>query len=380
MYQADIIQNELFNLVGWKKSLNPQLQIAESLTNSISGLIYQGQHPLLTLDNLKAVCPDIEMYVFDLWDSLKPYQAGDKVEHERKYYKAKITNTGKHPATSPEWEIWDMFSEWIETETKTAILKCVQRFVNEKILEGTASGILAMITAFDKPGTFAELSLTGEFVGLNIAPYNVYGVMTQIHTVSFMFDRDVSFDLKLYHSSQVLPVKTFQINYTTPGQLMTMPIDERLPDTGNWVIGYNPAELGGAKAIDVNLAAPKKARYVSISPIGQAGMNVQLSVYVDYTSYIVNEKRLFQDIIAKQVAAHFLRIMAFNPDAKINHRGQNINRVQLLYEIDGDSGSLKKSGLAYELQLAISALKVDFSKLDNAVFRKNTASLRYRTI
>lgn len=379
MYQADIIQNELFNLVGWKKSLNPQLQIAESLTQSISGLTYQGQHPLLTLDNLKAVCPDIEMYVFDLWDSAKPYQAGDKVEHEGKYYKAKIANTGKHPATSPEWEIWDMFSEWLEVETKSAILKSVQRFINEKILEGTASGILSMLTALDKPGTREPITPTGDFVGLNITPFNVYGVMTQIHTVSFMFDRETSFILRIISPSEGIE-QIFPLTYTAPRELMTVTLDYRLASQGEWRIGYNPAELGAAKAIDVSLAAPKKTRYAAINPIGQAGMNAQLSVYVDYTSYIILEKMLFQDIIAKQVAVHFLRIMAFNPDAKINHRGQNINRVQLLYEIDGDSGSLKKSGLAYELQLAMSALKVDFSKLDNAVFKRSIGSLKYRTI
>ena len=65
MYRASDIKANLLNLVGWQQNPNPsEDQIAQLLTISESGLYFQHQHPLLTLQNLKLIAPDFSNYVY----------------------------------------------------------------------------------------------------------------------------------------------------------------------------------------------------------------------------------------------------------------------------------------------------------------------------
>ena len=57
MIRISAIQEALMHLVGWEQSYDPQGQIDKSLTESESGLTYQQAHPMVTLENIRAIMP-----------------------------------------------------------------------------------------------------------------------------------------------------------------------------------------------------------------------------------------------------------------------------------------------------------------------------------
>lgn len=110
------------------------------------------------------------------------------------------------------------------------------------------------------------------------------------------------------------------------------------------------------------------------------GINLDVSVYCDITDFIIKQKQLFQDVIAKQVAVDFLREFAYNPNVRTNRRSINASRTDILYELDGDSSSMKHSGLNYELDLALKALNFSTQGLDRVCLPCVNHGLKYRTV
>jgi len=68
MYIAEDIKTGWFGLWGWRQNYNvSDFTIAQSLTVSDTGQYYQEIHPLVTLDNIKAIAPEFEAIVYPDW-------------------------------------------------------------------------------------------------------------------------------------------------------------------------------------------------------------------------------------------------------------------------------------------------------------------------
>ena len=85
-------------------------------------------------------------------------------------------------------------------------------------------------------------------------------------------------------------------------------------------------------------------------------------------------------MIAKQLAIDILREFAYNPNVRTNRHSINAARTDILYEIDGDSSSMKKSGLSYQLEQAIKAVMLDTKGIDRVCQPCVNNGVRYRTI
>jgi len=110
------------------------------------------------------------------------------------------------------------------------------------------------------------------------------------------------------------------------------------------------------------------------------GINLDVSINCDITDFIIDQKMLFQDIIAKQVAIDMLREFAYNANVRTNRNSINASRVDILYEIDGDSSSLKKSGLSYQLDLAFKAVELSTEGIDRVCMPCKNNGIKYRSI
>ena len=119
MYRIKDIQDKLLHVVGWEQSYNPADAIAERLTETESGLYFQGAHPLVTLDNMAAIVPDNWGYQYPVWNDTKEWQAGTVVQYandsagNKKYWRALVNNVAEVPAEgSTFWEpyriIWNV--------------------------------------------------------------------------------------------------------------------------------------------------------------------------------------------------------------------------------------------------------------------------------
>ena len=75
MYRIKEIQDKLLHVVGWEQSYNPAEAIAERLTETESGLYFQGAHPLVTLDNMAAIVPDNWGFQYPVWNDTKEWNS-----------------------------------------------------------------------------------------------------------------------------------------------------------------------------------------------------------------------------------------------------------------------------------------------------------------
>lgn len=110
------------------------------------------------------------------------------------------------------------------------------------------------------------------------------------------------------------------------------------------------------------------------------GLNLEITVGCDITDFIVEQRKLFQDVIAKQVAVDLLKEFVYNANVRTNRHSINASRVDILYEIDGDSSSMKKSGLSYQLDLAFKAIDLNTRGIDRVCLPCKNNGIKYRTI
>lgn len=360
MYQAELLRQRLLPLVGWR--VDPKVPINIVLNASESGLFFQDEHPLLMLENIRAFAPDFAGI------------AGDP------------------------------FSDWLKTQTEAGIIKGVQRIINERIISRSAKGILDSRMVFSQPVPQTFAPSDGRVVGFEIWPLRSYGVIVRIERIGLTFATNGIVNLRLFHSGSLAPLREIPLNYTRAGQIQWFTLAEPLvlpylSDTtgsgGVWFLAY---ERTMQAVLNTDTSQIGLQRFCKVIPFESNlpfatlwdysqnekskvahGINLQISVVSDFTSFLIDQRAALTDIVSKSVAIHLLREMAFNPSVKISHRESNIRRVELLYEIDGDSTSLKKSGLGYQLDQSIKALQLDWDDIDGAVF-KRPAGVKYRTI
>lgn len=110
------------------------------------------------------------------------------------------------------------------------------------------------------------------------------------------------------------------------------------------------------------------------------GLNLELTISCDITDFIIEQRMLFQDVIAKQVAVDMLREFAYNANVRTNRHSINASRLDILYEVDGDSSSMKKSGLNYQLDMAFKAIKLSTEGLDRVCLPCRNNGVKYRAV
>ena len=110
------------------------------------------------------------------------------------------------------------------------------------------------------------------------------------------------------------------------------------------------------------------------------GINLDISVECDISDFIIEQRLLFTDYLCKSLAVDFLREFAYNPNVRTNRHSINASRPDILYEIDGDSSSLKKSGMSYQLELALNSLKISTEGIDRVCMPCINHGIKYRTV
>ena len=438
MIRLQDIQTALLPVVGWQQDYNPQNQIDEALTQSESGLTFQGAHPLVTLANVRAIMPDDYLYKYPQWDAQTAYPAGAKVKHKSVVYIAKAANAGSDPEQNPDdWAVYNMVSDFVRQLTVNGINTAVQHFIEIKQLQQETRNLLERRTFFDGAARLqATIDPTGKIVGFEIVPVRAMGVTTKIERIGLqMVGATGKVKLYLFHSSQVAPMREIELDFTnthggfqwfTPAEPIYLPYIPGTDGNGNdsggaWFLCYNQNDLpAGMQALNVSKdwsvepcqtclggsieSWRQMTKYLQVSPFGihapadfaeypemfdigqigytntmNYGMNLEISVGCDLTDFIISQRQIFATVIQKQVAANVLRTIAMNPDVRVNRNQVNVTRDELLYELDG-APTGRASGLGYELKQAYAALSIDTRGLDRICLQCNNHGVKYRTV
>lgn len=434
MVRAIDIQEKLLHVIGWEQNYDTSdLKISDALTVSESGLYFQQVHPLLTLQTLSSVAPDFKNTNYPDYNQEKPYSKGNIVKFNDSLYKALKKSTGMQPDVESEyWVETNPFSEWLEAKTKASIQKAVMRYCNEKIAQGTYKTLCENRTLFDGTGRLVDVVKNKQnLVGFEIVPVRAKGVTTKINKIGLQFTEPGEYTLYLMHSSMDTPVKEIKLNKTRRNSFewfavedIYLPYQSEDNDAGgSWYLCYFQSELPeGSQAIRKDkdwskepcgscsrrelLAWMAWSKYIEIHPFfvneelierddevhlwnvdnnqytynNNYGINLDITISCDITDFIIEQRMLFQDIIAKQLAIDMLKEFAYNANVRTNRHSINASKLDILYEIDGDSSSMKKSGLSYQLDLAFKALNVSTQGIDRVCLPCKNNGVKYRTV
>lgn len=441
MYRIKEIQDALLHVCGWEQSYNPKEAIDSDLTRSESGLMFQGAHPLLTLDTMRAIMPDDWGYQYPEWNSRETYSSGTIVQHDLNgngdelYWESiRDNNTNEIPGESVLfWKPYNILSDFLERVTRNGIATAIQTFTQIKQLDKETRNLLERRTFFDGAGRIrATLQNTHKLVGFEIVPVRALGVTAKIEKIGLQMTGGTGIvKMYLFHSSQIDPIKTFDLDFQVKNggfQWFTLEdcflpyISKDNNSGGSWFLCYNQDELPqGMEAINVSKDWSREpcgtcnigsvevwrelTKYLQVTPFmynapetfaeypelwdiaytmytntQNYGLNCEITVGCDLTDFIISQRQIFQDVIQKQVAVIALRALAMNPNVRVNRYQSNATRTDILYELDGNTSGVRPGGLGYQLKKAYEALKLDTQGLDRVCLSCNNRGVRYKAV
>lgn len=441
MYRIKEIQDALLHVCGWEQSYDPKEAIDSDLTRSESGLMFQGAHPLLTLDTMRAIMPDDWGYQYPEWNSRETYSAGTIVQYDLNgnddelYWESiRDNNTNEIPGESVLfWKPYNILSDFLERVTRNGIATAIQTFTQIKQLDKETRNLLERRTFFDGAGRIrATLQNTHKLVGFEIVPVRALGVTAKIEKIGLQMTGGTGIvKMYLFHSSQIDPIKTFDLDFQVKNggfQWFTLEdcflpyISKDNNSGGSWFLCYNQDELPqGMEAINVSKDWSREpcgtcnigsvevwrelTKYLQVTPFmynapetfaeypelwdiaytmytntQNYGLNCEITVGCDLTDFIISQRQIFQDVIQKQVAVIALRALAMNPNVRVNRYQSNATRTDILYELDGNTSGVRPGGLGYQLKKAYEALKLDTQGLDRVCLSCNNRGVRYKAV
>lgn len=335
-------------------------------------------------------------------------------------------------AASP-WVQYNFLSDYLENETRNGIATTIQKFITDKVLDKETKNLLERRTFFEGSGRLAStIENKSKIVGFEIESAKSMGVTTKVERIGLQFTGGTG-PVKLYvfHSNTVDPHRVITVDYTltnggfqwfTLDDLFLPYISENTSSGGYWYICYNQDELPeGMEAITVSKDWSTEpcsgcnignvhnwrelTKYLTVTPFGfpapldfaqypemwnsnrmiytntfNYGLNIEVSVGCDLTDFIISQRAIFANVLQKQIASNLLRTMAMNPDVKINRNQSNVSRMDMLYELDGNTNSFRPGGLGHELKKCYEALNVDTSGIDKVCLSCGRKGVRYRTV
>lgn len=431
------IQDELLHLVGWEQSFDPTKIVENSLTQSESGLTFQGAHPMVTIENIMSIMPENFTNRYSEWNEDAYYRKGRKVKHSGYVWEAKQDNINQEPPSRDfngdfssdfggvYWRSYNFVSDYLEALMRRNIAQVVQQFLTQKSLLRESKSLLERRSLFDGAGRLNNTIANGQrLVGMEIVPAYSMGVTTKIERIGLqMIGATGVVRLYIFHSSQRDPYKVIDFEVKKGnGSMEWQTLDDcYLPymgDTGAWYVVYNQADLpAGMEAVNVTKDWSREpcgtcnrgsleawralTKYMMVSPFKvnaletfaqypelwdieentytnthNYGINMELSVACDLSDFIIRERDIFATCVQKQMAATVLRTLAMNPDVRVNRNQANASRENLLYEIDGNPQG-RKTGLGAELKAAYDALDLDTRGIDRICLTCKPTFVKY---
>lgn len=331
------------------------------------------------------------------------------------------------------WSKYNFLSDYLERLTRSGIAKAIQTFLQTKQLNRETRDLFDRKTFFDGAARLqATIRSNHKLVGIELVPVRAMGVTLKIHKIGFQaIGATGKVKFYLFHSSQKDPIKTFEVEFTnTNGGFQWFSFDDLfLPyisdgtDSGGaWFLCYSQDELPfGMEALNVSKDWSREpcgtcnigsveiwremTKYLQASPfcvvppddfvenpqmwdIAQTmytntmnyGINCEISIGCDLTDFIIEQKAIFANVVQRQVAVDTLRMMAMNPSVRVNRNQSNVSRMDILYELDGNSQSNRPQGLGYDLKKAYDALTLETKGLDRICLKCQNGGVKYRTV
>lgn len=426
MYNIEKVLTAWNGLIGWRQNHDPNAgQIDADLVESSSGMFYQDEHPLLTLQNLESIMPDYSLVNYPDYNPVIEYKADAIIKTGGINYQALKTTTGEAPAGTPlSWKKFEPFSSWLRTKTQAAMQDTMINFLEGKELNKTAKPIIENKTLFDGIGRIKDtITKRQRRAGFEIVTTRSKGITPKIERIGLQFTTIGDITIYLHHSSQEQPLKQLICTYNKVNSVQWFALDWQLPyvsdanDSGGaYYITYLENETPGqairkertwnelpcescASKTEVNtwkLHSPFIEFHPFTVPEADAptlwditdnryeyssnhGINFALTLFCDYTDLFIEQKDLFKSVLRKQVAINLLRELVYNSNSRINQSESTISKDKLLYEIDGDTRG-RNTGIKFKYNQSMDAIQLNVEGLNRLCLPCKRNGVKYRTV
>ena len=331
---------------------------------------------------------------------------------------------------NPYWAIYDIVNDYLYTLVYNGISTMFTTFLQMKNLTSETKNLLEHRTFFDGAGRLNDyIENRGKICGYELVPVRSMGVTMKIEKIGLQLSGGTGpVKMYIFHSSMYEPYKIVELNYTLknggyqwfPQTDLYLPyISDETNSGGSWYLCYNQNELPkGVEAINISKDWSRDpcmscnrgnvqlwrelTRFVQISPFiydatpdfnlnpllwdisrniytntTNYGINCEISIGCDLTDFVISQKILFAKVLQLQVASIVLRTLALNPNVRVNRNQLNINRMDVLYELDGNTSAIRPGGLGYDLKKAYESLQVDTKGLDRICLTCTNGGVKY---
>lgn len=416
MLRKQDLKTGLATVRGWEPTYLTGQEIETDLTVSDSGLYYQSVHPLVTLQTVFAVAPRFDLQQFNAWATGES-KKGSIYTHAGKNWVAESDTTQEPAEGASNWGEWTEIkarSKWLRDKTQAAAARVATDVYTEKVANQTAEEILGNYSLFTDPVSNSKLieNEDNTFVGLTLNPTRAKGLSLKINKIGLSFSGPTeNITLYIFHTSKAEPVYEIPITRSVENGIewhipsaddeIILPFENNeLGPGGSWKIGYNQTALSAQALNTIPEYAPncfgqhlsvqpfKVSGYAGVlwdidntvfTPSENYGLNLQISVHCDPTDLIIEQKLLFENAVALQLGCDVLRELAYNPQARLTRETLNVDMKTILYELDGDSTSFKKSGLRHDLNVAKKAISLNLDALSPVCFKRKSKKIKIRT-
>lgn len=331
---------------------------------------------------------------------------------------------------SSYWEEITPFTLWLEEKTKASIAKVISHFMSDKMQNGAAKAIIENKALFDGTGRIVDtIKNRNKVAGFEIVPIRSDGIVTKINRIGFQATKAGVYTFYLYHSSSLEPIRVITINKTKANtfewfsfsDLFLRYDDESLDVGGSWYLVYKQSDLTAMDSEAIRkdrdwskgpcascnrreyLSWQAWSRYLEIHPFVVSedevvdnqlwdiqqniydyttnfGLNLDVSVYCDISDFIINQRAEFATVLSKQLAVDMLREFVYNANVRTNRHSINASKADIIFDLEGDTASLHKSGLSYELELAYKAIAFDTKGINRICLPCINNGIKYRGI
>jgi len=228
------------------------------------------------------------------------------------------------------------------------------------------------------------------FVGYEFDLAKNNNIKVTINSIGTQFDGIKTFTIYLYHSSQATAIASKEVTTVLDNSTftdLTTFIMTYLSDNyvgGKYYIGYKQSDLGSVQAIGRGFedsGTQNATKYVGIKPIyvdtysgvelpplGDIkdstythGLNFEITVSSDFTSFISDNKNMFANLIGYQFAYDMLERII---NSTRNNAIKKETRSYAFAELHGTDAN-REIGLSWRLQQAIKESEFDLSSIDS---------------
>lgn len=411
------IINAFLPKIGWRQNLNPSGTQLVDLFTSTSGLYYNEVHPLLTFNNLEALCFDDSDITYPTYNGATEYSFGDIVKESGVdyIYINQTASTGNTPPNATYWRQYEVLTETLRRETEAGITKAIRDWFSSKRIFSSADNLLEHSIMINASGNVADVNTNESKVRfIEITPMNSYSLKFEPIQIGLQFDDTATVPIKVFKSGQSSPILDTSFNYTNANSVQWFDIGVEFEGGFRYWITYDESSIAGVNSLNGvhdRGFEERTSRYSNLDsfPTGKFyravagyqtegnsnlwditkntyrldnnyGINLRNRVYCDYSQFIIDQADLFYPAIMLSVGMYILRKFAFNPEAVVDRHESNLSRESILYEIDGDSQGGQKTNrrLSYQYERAIDDIAFDTSEIDEICLPCKRRGLKYR--